>query len=264
MPKQSVPGAVLDVEMSDEGGHPVVQLHGLMSSRRRDRLLDLDLGIGLSGTRLLRYDARGHGRSTGRPVPDDYRWPVLAGDLLILLETWFPGEKVHGAGSSMGVGTLLHAAVMQPDRFSGFTLLLPPTAWETRAAQSVNYMRRADLVEREGVEAFIALDADAPQPPATLGRPDTTPDISKALLPSALRGAAMSNFPARRQITGITAAATILTWTEDSGHPLSTARALLDLLPNASLQVATRPEDVAGWPRILSDDVAGDSVPLGG
>lgn len=74
----------------------------------------------------------------------------------------------------------------------------------------------------------------------------------------------MSNFPARRQITGITAAATILTWTEDSGHPLSTARALLDLLPNASLQVATRPEDVAGWPRILSDDVAGDSVPLGG
>ncbi|WP_300577515.1 alpha/beta fold hydrolase, partial [uncultured Nocardioides sp.] len=62
-----VPGAVLDWEISDEGGEPVVQLHGLTSSRYRDRVLDLDLGVGLSGTRLLRYDARGHGRSTGRP-----------------------------------------------------------------------------------------------------------------------------------------------------------------------------------------------------
>lgn len=260
MPEQSVPGALLDVEMSDEGGHPVVQLHGLMSSRKRDRLLDLDLGIGLSGTRLLRYDARGHGRSTGRPVPDDYRWPVLASDLLIVLDAWFPGEKVHGVGSSMGVGTLLHAAVMQPDRFSGFTLLLPPTAWETRAAQASNYVQRAELVEREGVRAFIALDQDSPQPPATFGRPDTTPDISEALLPSALRGAAKSNFPARQQIKDITAPATILTWTEDSGHPLSTAHALLDLMPNATLQVANRPPDVARWPQVLCEDVARDDA----
>ena len=77
MPSFDVPGAVLDVELSDEGGHPVVQLHGLTSSRRRDRVLDLDLGRGLSGTRLLRYDARGHGRSTGRTVPEDYRWDVF-------------------------------------------------------------------------------------------------------------------------------------------------------------------------------------------
>ena len=42
-------------ELSDEGGHPVVQLHGLTSSRQRDRLLDMDLGRGLSGTRLLRW-----------------------------------------------------------------------------------------------------------------------------------------------------------------------------------------------------------------
>ena len=35
-----VPGAELAVELSDEGGHPVVQLHGLTSSRARDRVLD--------------------------------------------------------------------------------------------------------------------------------------------------------------------------------------------------------------------------------
>src|ERR1700761_3699002 len=100
-----VPGAELAVELSDEGGHPVIQLHGLTSSRARDRVLNLDLGRGLSGTRLLRYDARGHGKSTGRKVPEDYRWESLAEDLLQLLDKWFPGELVHGVGPSMGTGT---------------------------------------------------------------------------------------------------------------------------------------------------------------
>ena len=142
-----VPGARLQTEYSNEGGHPVVQLHGLTSSLERDRVLDLDLGRGLSGTRLLRYDARGHGRSTGRPVADDYRWPRLAQDLLALLDVWFPGERVHGVGPSMGCATLLHAALLDPGRFSGLTLMVPPTAWETRAAKAHDYERSAEAVE---------------------------------------------------------------------------------------------------------------------
>ena len=62
MPTFEVAGAELAVALSDEGGHPVVQLHGLTSSRARDRVLNLDLGRGLSGTRLLRYDAGAHRR----------------------------------------------------------------------------------------------------------------------------------------------------------------------------------------------------------
>lgn len=58
-----VPGAQLSTSYSDEHGQAVIQLHGLTSSRQRDRLLDLDLGRGLSGTRLLRYDARGDRKS---------------------------------------------------------------------------------------------------------------------------------------------------------------------------------------------------------
>ena len=163
-----VPGAWLQLEYSDEGGHPVVQLHGLTSSRERDRVLDLDLGRGLSGTRLLRYDARGHGRSTGRPVADDYRWPRLAQDLLALLDVWFPGERVHGVGPSMGCATLLHAALLDPGRFSGLTLMVPPTAWETRAAKAHDYERSAEAVEAHGLELLLRAQAAAPAPPATV------------------------------------------------------------------------------------------------
>ncbi|MGN2636048.1 alpha/beta fold hydrolase [Nocardia takedensis] len=256
MPTFHVPGADLDVELSDEGGHPVVQLHGLTSSRHRDRLMDLDLGRGLSGTRLLRYDARGHGHSTGRAVPEDYRWSVLAEDLLLLLDHWFPGEKVHGVGPSMGTGTLLHAAVRDPDRFAGLTLLVPATAWHTRAAKAELYRKNARLIEEQGLAAFLAADLTAPRPPATAGTPETVPDVTEHLLPSLFRGAALSDLPAPEAITALQVPTTVLAWIDDPAHPVSTAETLVSLLPHATLEIAATPADLARWPRILCEDVA--------
>lgn len=263
MHRIEVPGAQIAWAFSDESGPPVVQLHGLTSSRSRDRLLDLDLGRGLSDTRLLRYDARGHGHSTGRPVPEDYLWPTLAEDLLHLLEVWFPGEQVHGVGPSMGAGTLLHAAVREPDRFSGFTLLLPPTVWGTRAARAEEYRRAATFLEAHGVERLLAADAAAPRPPAAPGRPDTVPHVAADLLPAVYRGAALSDLPAPEQIAGLAQPTTVLAWIGDPGHPVSTAEALVSLMPNAALQVASMPEEVRRWPAVLAADIARSPTPPG-
>lgn len=252
----TVPGAELGIELSDEAGHPVVQLHGLTSSRSRDRLLDLDLGRGLSGTRLLRYDARGHGKSTGRPEPAHYRWENLADDLLRLLDRWFPGEQVHGVGPSMGAATLLHAAVREPARFSGLTLLVPPTAWATRVAKGDDYRGAAQLIEDQGLDAFLDAGRLAPVPPATVGLPDTQPDVEMSLLPALFRGAAESDLPPADAIAGIIAPTTILAWIDDPAHPLSTAEALVELLPGARLEVAAVRADVDRWPAILAADVA--------
>lgn len=252
-----VPGAELAVELSDEGGHPVVQLHGLTSSRSRDRLLDLDLGRGLSGTRLLRYDARGHGLSTGQPEPSHYRWGNLADDLLRLLDQFFPGERVHGVGPSMGTATLLHAAVREPDRFSGLTLLVPPTAWETRVAKGEEYRAAAQLIEEQGLEIFLEAGRLAPVPPATAGLPETKPDVDVSLLPALFRGAGASDLPSADDIVGIgIAQITILAWVDDPAHPLSTAERLLALLPSATLSIAATRADLETWPSILAADVA--------
>ncbi|GAA4675933.1 alpha/beta fold hydrolase [Gordonia humi] len=251
-----VPGARLAVEFSDEHGAPVVQLHGLTSSRARDRLLGLDLGRGLSGTRLLRYDARGHGDSTGRRAPDDYRWTNLADDLLLLLDRWFPGERVHGVGPSMGTATLLYAAVREPDRFSGLTLMLPPTAWASRVAKADEYRAGADLVERSGVEAFAAAGTGAPVPPAAADAPLTMPAVTGTLLPSVLRGAARSDLPAPAELAAVAVPTTILAWIDDPAHPLATAETLFDVLPHAKLTVARTPDDVQTWPSLLATDIA--------
>ena len=86
-----LPGAALAYDVVGEAGPLAVQLHGLTSSRARDAQLGLDVGRALSGARVLRYDARGHGESTGDLDPDSYRWDRLAGDLLALLDEVAPG-----------------------------------------------------------------------------------------------------------------------------------------------------------------------------
>lgn len=255
MPTFSVPGAELDWQISDEGGPPVVQLHGLTSSRYRDRLLDLDLGVGLSGTRLLRYDARGHGRSTGQPVAGDYRWEQLAEDLAALLDEVFPGEAVHGVGPSMGCGTLLHAINHQPERFSALTLVVPPTAWDTRAAKAADYLAAARLVEEAGMAAFVEAGRLAPRPPATVEAPETVPDVSEELLPALLGGAALTDLPPPGEVAGIHVPTLVLAWTDDPAHPLSTASAITSLVPDSRLVVARTPQDVEAWPGLLFEQV---------
>lgn len=264
MSSLSVPGAVIDFDVrgQDTSGPAVVQLHGLTSSRLRDRTLGLDLGrrLAMDGTeprapRVLRYDARAHGRSSGRSEPADYTWDRLADDLLALLDHVFPGEPVHGVGPSMGTGTLLHAAVRDPGRFAGLTLAVPPTAWETRRAQATAYETQAQLVEAEGLDALLALGAQAPTPPAAAAAPPTVPDLRADLVPSVLRGAATADLPPREALSTVAIPTLLLAWTDDPAHPLSTATQLRDLLVVSDLDVASTPDGVERWPDLLIEHV---------
>ncbi len=69
-------------------GRPVVYAHGLTSSRANDAYYTLNdwSPVVASGRRLIRYDARGHGESSGRPEYADYIWQHLAGDMLAVLD----------------------------------------------------------------------------------------------------------------------------------------------------------------------------------
>jgi pimeloyl-ACP methyl ester carboxylesterase len=255
MSSLSVPGAQLDVELVGDDGPAVVALHGLTSSRRRDAVLGLDVAAQVPGIRLLRYDARGHGLSTGRHVPDDYTWPRLAEDLYRVVDHVFAGEPVHGLGGSMGTATLLHAALADPSRFASLTLMIPPTAWATRRAKAAEYEAQARLVETSGVEAFVAAAAQAVPPPATVGRPDTVPDVADDLLPTVLRGAARSDLPPTSTLATLDVPTQLLAWTEDPSHPLETAETLHALWPSSRLVVATTPAEVRGWRGLLEEHV---------
>lgn len=266
MPSLSLPHATLDYDLSgppaDSTRPLVVQLHGLTSSRARDAELGLDLAERVGVHPVLRYDARGHGRSTGEDDERSYQWPSLADDLMALLEA-VPAGNVHGVGQSMGAGTLLHAAVRAPERFASLVLGIPPTAWQTRVTQREGYLENARLVASEGVEALVSQTSRTAAPPAVDGtRRPTRPAVRPELLPTVFRGAAGTDLPDAGSIRALTMPTLVLAWVDDPAHPLSTAQRLHALMPASRLVVARTPADVAQWPDLVADHVAGNTQRL--
>lgn len=247
LPSIDLPGARIAADRTDSDPRRpvVVALHGLTSSRASE---DADGFFGWqpvadAGRTLVRYDARGHGMSTGRAEPDDYRWSTLAADLLALVDRLSPDVAVDAIGVSMGVGTLLHAATRRPERFRRLVLALPPTAWSTRTAQREVYRSGARFIEQRGLEAFAAGMASLPPLPllAEGGWSSSPPDVAEALLPSVLRGAADSDFPAESAVRALTHETLLLPWVDDPGHPVSTAERLEALMPHATLELTSTP-----------------------
>ena len=264
MPGLDVEDARLDYDIAGDAGPLVVQLHGLTSCRERDAALGLDLGRALRDHRILRYDARGHGRSTGRADVASYAWPALAGDLLALLDHVSPDTAVHGVGTSMGAATLLHAAVRAPERFASLTLVVPPTAWETRRERAEAYRANAELVETDGVDAFVELGSTVPDPPALADAPQTRPSVAGPLLPTVLRGAASSNLPALQTIAELAVPTLILAWADDPAHPLRTAELLHQAIRGSRRIVARTPYGIMAWPALFADHVTGAEHRLAG
>ena len=240
-----------DLAYQVEGDGPLLGYsHGVMLSRAaEDALGVLDVGSLAARRRLLRYDARGHGRSTGRPRAQDYTWPGLADDLLALADLGDPGP-VDWAGGSMGTGTLLWAAVRRPATFRRLVLTIPPTTGATRAGAAGMYETWATMIEADGKAAWAATMAQFPKPAIFAGvdsyRVDA--DITEELLPWVLRGAATTDLPPTEALAALGHPTLILAWDTDPVHPISTAEYLAATMPHATLRVSETIEDVRTWP----------------
>lgn len=231
-------------------GSPFVWAHGLTSSRANEDQRGLFdwTPVTAAGRQVVRYDARGHGTTGGPPDPAAYEWPRLAEDLLALMDH-LGIEQAPVGGASMGCATVLHAAVRAPERFERLVLIIPPTAWASRAGQAEVYELSAAVVEAQGKAAWLELANAAPK--AAIFESDPVPfdaDISEELLPFVLRGAAASDLPDPSAIAVIAAPALVLAWATDTGHPVSTAERLVDLLPDAELHVAETIPQIRTWP----------------
>lgn len=236
-------------------GPPLIWGHGLTQSRRLEDPAPL-VDWHRVPARVVRYDARGHGESeptADRNDLDRYSWRALAEDQLALADGLGIRHYI-AAGASMGCGTALHAAVAAPDRIDALVLAIPPTAWETRAAQAQQWGAGADLIEREGLEPFIAAGERRPIPGPFLDDPSYQPRRAAAIrswepgrLAHVLRGATSANLPDRAEVAGIACPTLILAWTGDPAHPESTALELVELLDDAELHLAATADDLAGW-----------------
>jgi len=250
-----------DLSLSvDRGGsgQPFIWGHGLTSSMFLEReLLDFDWASIAAHNEVIRYDARGHGRSTMTPELNDYSWQRLAEDQLALADALDVTTYIAG-GASMGAGTALHAAVAAPSRITGLVLVIPPTAWETRDAQRALYLERADCIASGNIERVNEASRQIP-PPDPFGpewhdrmeRNMRTADHER--MAHVLRGAATADFPSRDQVRDISVPTLILTWSGDAGHPVRSAEALHSLISASELSIATSANDVATWSLLIAE-----------
>ena len=241
----------IDFAYSDRGQGPVVlSAHGLSSSRAHNRAMGLTdfAEVARDGHRLISYDARGHGETSGLPVEEHYTWSELAEDLLALADHFAPDARVSAIGSSMGTGTILHAATQRPEKFERLVLTAPPTAWETRAAQAGMYRTMADLVETSDPETLAAMMSQAPVPPIFQGLPGfPPPDVDSDLLPTVFRGAGLADLPPLQTIAKLTQPTLIIAWAGDPGHPVSTAEKLHEAIAGSELHVSETQDDLLTW-----------------
>lgn len=116
-------------------GAPVVLLAGSLGSTLQ--MWDPQVPALTERFRVVRYDARGHGRS---PVPvGPYALDDLVDDVVALLDR-LGVERAHVVGLSLGGMTAMRLAAREPHRVDRLALLCtsaslgPATAWAERAA----------------------------------------------------------------------------------------------------------------------------------
>jgi len=259
----------VELSVAVEGDGPtLVWGHGLTSCAAAEDASGLFAWLApgaLPGIRVIRYDARSHGRSAVGGTDVDHRWPELARDLLAVADA-VDAPRFAAGGVSMGCATSLWAALSAPERVTALLLAAPPTAWATRAAQADLYRLGADLVEQHGVEAFVQASRLQPAPALLAGEPElregqlawlATMDPDGLTL--ALRGAAASDLPALDALRALEVPALILAWDGDPSHPVSTAEEIHGALAGSQLFVAESLDAVRQWPpyvRAFLDEVA--------
>lgn len=191
----------------------------------------------LPDVRVIRYDTRGQGRTPALETDEAHRWDALADELLALADALGLDRFVAG-GISMGAAITLHAALRAPERITAMILLAPPTAWETRPAAQESYRALASLDGPRAVAARVASDIERDMPDGVIPAPlqfmvDELAKSDATALGRVLRAAAVSDLPAREALSTLAVPTLLLPWVDDSGHPISTAEALQETLPNA-------------------------------
>lgn len=266
MPEIDLRGARLSYNVVGDvgaGGVPFVWGHGLTSSRVAEDALPLvDSAVIGQQRPVLRYDARGHGLSGDLAGPADGDWAALALDQIALIDHLGWNTIVIG-GASMGTATALHAALALGDRVHGLVLVIPPTAWETRAPQVDLYEQMAAAVERDGTGVLEAGARATPPPDPFVGDDSWLERRLSALraadsqrLAAVFRGAGTADLPPPEEIATITAPTLILAWSGDPGHPVSTAERLGELLPESSVVISSTRDDLDTWTSRCSDFLA--------
>ncbi len=255
----NIRGVNLNVQIYGEGV-PFIWGHGLLYSVEiEDQLISLHWKDLPAGVQLVRYDARGHGKSQASFHPQDYHFRNLALDMLAIAGALNINSFIAG-GVSLGCMTSIYAALEYPERIKAMVLMLPGTAWQTRIAQARRLRLLALiglLVGGSGLSRVMNLNSSRTVPAwmvnqavPLVGYPYTMglKTMKRRTLWNLFRGVADSDLPPHERLSALAGIpCLIVSWVGDRTHPVSSAEELHRLLPASELFIG---QDYEGSERI--------------
>lgn len=192
------------------------------------------------GFQVLRFDARGHGRSDAPPGP--YSLEMMAGDLAGLLDA-LDIERAHIVGVSMGGQIAQTFALACPERLA--SLILVNTTSEYEDEQVSLWRERAEIALAEGMgplqgplmERWFTPDAAAARTPGYVYMEDAISNFRPESFHAA--ASAMCELATTPRLPEIQAPTLVIGTPEDPGARKEVTEAMARLIPNARLEWLT-------------------------
>lgn len=244
MPEVRTEDSTLFCEVDGEGEPVTVFAHGLTNNRN-----ELAAFTPLVPGTKVRFDFRGHGRSSS--PPDGFRFVDLARDVDAVATAF--GATV-GVGTSLGAGAIGNLVCRVPDRFDRMVWLLPAGLDEPFTLAGRYHAIAGDLEGRAPDEALEVVLND----PERVARYLETPwrlELDRVLwehadpdgLARAIHGIVEdSPIPDRERLREVRIPTLIVCIEGDEIHPVEIARILAGLLPNAELIEFSSQEELFG------------------
>ena len=233
MPEVRTEDSTLFCEVDGEGEPVTILAHGLTNNRN-----ELAAFTPLVPGTKVRFDFRGHGRSSS--PPDGFRFADLARDVDAVASAF--GATV-GVGTSLGAGAIGNLVCRVPDRFDRMVWLLPAGLDAPFTLAGRYHALAGDLEGRTPAEALEAVLNDSARVAQYLATPWRL-ELDRVLwehadpdgLARAIRGIVEdSPIPDREMLREVRIPTLIVSIEGDEIHPAELARILSGLLPNAEL-----------------------------
>ena len=207
-----------------------------------------------NGCRVISYDARGHGASGPAPTSGDYTYPLLADDVLAVLDAAHT-ERAVLVGNSMGAATAVAVALAWPDRVSALVLVTPAHLGHP-SRDLARWDALAEGLRSGGPEGFLGAYGRPNVPERSVATVETVirQRLSRHLHPEAVadalqavpRSAAFDGLGALSHI----AAPTLVIASRDEfdpEHPLAVADQYGRRIPDVRLLVEAPGESPLAW-----------------
>jgi 3-oxoadipate enol-lactonase len=231
------PGGRLHYEVSGRNHAPtLVLLHPLGASLG---VWDTQMPQFEQFFRVLRFDARGHGKSTLATTPEpQFTIADLAADAIEILDALHI-ERAHWCGLSLGGVVALQAAINSPARVQRLVLantaahFPPPSMWDERRAIALS-QGLAPLLEAVPSRWFTA-----PFRTAQPERVEALLELMRRNQPAgyAAACAALRDADLRGGLTGVRAPTLVIAGSQDAATPLERAEELCENISGADLLV---------------------------